>query len=168
MVVQALPSLQLNVVPWHCPDLQVSLLVHLLPSSQDPPDTGANTHWPPLEQLSLVQGLPSVQVLGVPLHWPDWQLSPVVQASPSLQAAPELGVKVHPVENEQLSLVQGLPSVHASWAPPTHLPDWHVSLVVHLLPSSQLEPELLKVQPIGPASGAAVSGVPVSGEPVSG
>ena len=101
-VVQAMPSLQLSGgPPTQLPPLQVSFVVHALPSLQGAlllvcwqvPD-GA-------EQVSSVQGLPSSQFLATPgMQLPPLQLSPIVQPLASSQGVPLLafGFEHRPVE----------------------------------------------------------------------
>ena len=129
-VVQALPSSQAPEpeTPLHTPFLHTSLLVQETPSSQVPPSAMAiPLHLPVfVSQLSVVQALPSLQAIGVPVQLPLAQVSPVVQGKPSSQGEPSavwLDVQT-PVLISQLSDVQPLPSsqsallVHLS---PVHL-----------------------------------------------
>jgi hypothetical protein len=134
--VHGLLSLQPSAgPPTHAPPLQVSAVVHALPSLQ------ANvlfvcTH--PLVGLheSSVHGLLSLQPsAGPPTQDPPLQASAVVHAFPSLQAT-VLFVCTQPVAGLQESSVQPFPSSHASDGPPTHAPLTHASPVVHALPSS--------------------------------
>jgi len=63
-----LASLQLSAVPAvHTPLWQVSSPLHGLPSAHDDP-LGTGALWQPVAglQLSVVHGLPSLQVTGVP------------------------------------------------------------------------------------------------------
>jgi hypothetical protein len=57
--------------------------------------------------VSLVQGIPSKQVIGVKTQKPFWQES-TVHARPSSQI---IGVLRHPANGSQVSLVQGFPSL---------------------------------------------------------
>jgi hypothetical protein len=84
-----------------------------------------------------VQGLLSLQVTAVPaLQIPALQVSFWVQALPSLQAAVDC-TKAQPLAGSQLSMVQGLPSLHTSGWPPLQLLFWQTSPNVQALPSSQ-------------------------------
>jgi len=111
-------------------------------------------HWLPSSQL----GVP------VPAQLPAVQVSVNVQMLPSLQVAPLITLALlmqPPVVTSQLSEVQNLPSSQLAGVP-TQLPALHVSLVVHLLPSSQ--PPLLTVcvQPPLPGQASVVHGLPSS------
>src|SRR5262249_31445678 len=95
--------------------LQVSLVVHALPSLQAPvlfrclqPVAGS--------QESVVQALPSLQLTGVPPQAPFAQMSPLVQALLSLQGR-EFGVNTHPFVALHASVVQRLPSSHGRIGP---------------------------------------------------
>jgi hypothetical protein len=136
-VVQGLVSAQLGgVPPTHVPPAHASPVVHALPSLQGAV-LGVLTQPVAGAQVSVVQGLVSAQLGGVPpTHVPPAHASPVVHALPSLQAA-ELGVCTQPVAGAQVSVVQGLVSAQLGGAPPTHVPPAHASPVVHALPSSQ-------------------------------
>ena len=65
--------------------------------------------------------------------------SPTVHALPSLHAS-VVAANTHPLFAAQVSIVQGLPSSHVTFAPLMHEPSSQVSLAVHALPS--LHPEL--------------------------
>jgi hypothetical protein len=88
--VQSLLSLQLSVpLPTQAPlTLQVSVGVHKLPSLQAAPTSPAEPRLlqvpVTVSQESSVQGLPSLQLLGVPTHVPELQPSLCVQALPSV------------------------------------------------------------------------------------
>jgi hypothetical protein len=86
--VQGLPSLQLaGLAPVQLPSLQRSPLVQALPSSHGTL-TGVNTQPFTGSQESLVQALPSLQVLAVPgAQLPDLQASLRLQTLPSSQGA---------------------------------------------------------------------------------
>jgi len=113
-VVQTLPSSQFFIVPTHCPVvvLQVSLVVHRLPSSQEiGVVTGVFVHPVPTTHVSTVQALESLQTLLT--GWkmqptPAWQKS-VVQAIPSLQTTAVL-LPQTPLTLQVSPLVQGFPS----------------------------------------------------------
>jgi len=134
--VQPLESLQFGGgPPTQAPMLQVSLVVHALPSSQGAV-LGVATHPVAASQVSVVQTSPSSQLGGgPPTHTPPTQMSFVVQALPSSQAE-ELGLLVQPTAGSQVSVVQTLPSSQLGAGPPTHAPAEQVSAVVHGLPSS--------------------------------
>ena len=91
-VVQGLLSLQTIGDPaTQLPLLQTSPVVQAFPSSQAVPLlTSINTHPVSGSQESTVQGLLSLQAIGVPIQLPLLQTSPVVQAFPSSQAVPLL------------------------------------------------------------------------------
>jgi hypothetical protein len=80
-----------------------------------------------------------VQVVVVPGPAEPPEQSPVVQALPSLQAL-ELFVWMHPVPEEQESLVHGLLSSQFDGVPATHVPPLHESPEVHESPSLQAAP----------------------------
>ena len=138
-VVQAMPSSQLRAgPPTHPPPLQVSFVVHGLPSLQGAlllvwlqvPD-GA-------EQSSSVHGLPSSQFFGTPgRQLPPLHVSPTVQPLPSLHG-PLLLVWTQPpaTAGSQLSSVQTFPSSQFFAPLPTQLPPLQTSVVVQGLPSS--------------------------------
>jgi hypothetical protein len=132
-VVQTLPSLQLGAgPPRQAPPLQMSPAVQALPSLQV---SVLLTYWQsPVVELheSVVQGLPSLQVVGLPLQTPATQRSPVVQRLPSLQLALLLLCPQPPVLLQE-SIVQTLLSLQSSGGPPVHLPPWQESLVVQTL-----------------------------------
>lgn len=86
----------------------------------------------PLLHESLVQRLPSLQLMGVKTHPVEVLQLSVVQALPSLQV---IGVFTQPVEELQLSDVQALPSLQLI-AVLEHCPLEQVS-VVQALPSLQ-------------------------------
>ena len=124
----------------------VSPVVHALPSSQAFVLL-VNTHPVAGLHVSVVQPLPSLQTKGVP----DWQappphVSPDVQAFPLSQAI-VLFVKTQPVAGLQLSVVQGLLSLHTIATPP-HTPPPQVSTEVQALPSSHAKVLLVKTHPV--------------------
>jgi hypothetical protein len=125
-VVHASPSLQLRAVPavqaplWH-----VSAPLQTLPSVHDVPlVTLLVVHPVAGLQPSVVQGLPSLHVSGVPaLQAPLWQVSAPLQRLPSGHAVPLVTlVAVHPVEGLQPSVVHGLPSLHVRGVPAAQTP----------------------------------------------
>lgn len=83
--VHGLPSAHRAALPpVQEPSAQASPLVQLSPSSQGAA-IGAKTQPPAGLQVSLVQGLLSLQATAWPLHTPATHVSPAVQASPSVQ-----------------------------------------------------------------------------------
>ena len=84
----------------------------------------------------------AVQVLGVPVHVPDWQLSPVVQALPSLHTVPFVfgGYEQTPVAGLQLPGNWHCPGGEQRSSSPTQTPAWHTSEPVQKLPSLQAVP----------------------------
>ncbi len=91
-VVHALPSSQFLIGPVQPPLLQVSGLVHGLPSSQDPPLLmGVYTQAPDFaSQVSVVHGLVSLQTVPMPVQTPVEHASLLVQTLPSLQTVPSV------------------------------------------------------------------------------
>ena len=145
--VQALPSSQPVTLPLRqTPPLQLSPLVHALPSSQVlPTPAGLNAHLPSTHASSVqvFWSLQSLSVLhaqlGAPLHLPLAQMSPEVQAFPSSQLA-ALGELTQPKPGKHASSVQGLLSVQLRLAPPLHAPAKQLSPLVQSLPSVQVMP----------------------------
>jgi len=124
-VVQGLPSLQLSGGPeTHCPmALQVSMPLQTLPSEHEVPNGSGLLKQAPLAQPSVVQGLLSLQLGGVPATQPP--LLQVAGLQKSLEhevplAAPALCAQPTPVW--QLSTVQGLPSSQFGAVPAVQLP----------------------------------------------
>ena len=149
--VHGLPSLQVNLpLPLQERPLQVSPVVHALPSSHAKPLSPVGTCWQPLplSQLSLVQAFPSSQVLGTPAHTPLTHASLPVQASPSSQLPLVASWLQLPVPMSQASLVQPLPSSQFTPVPLTHLPPLHKSMSVQGLESLQESLLALLTQPI--------------------
>lgn len=122
---------------WHKPFRQTSVVVQGLASSQ--PAVLLTWRQPLVElQLSLVHGLLSSQVRGVPgMQTPSAHASPIVQASPSEHAATSAGSNTQPWAGSQLSVVHGSPSSHVTTPTPTHRPAAQLSVVVQRLPSLQ-------------------------------
>lgn len=123
-------------MPWHAPAWHESPVLQLEPSSHGVPFATALWAQPAgLEQVSAVQGVPSLQLAGAPPQTPAWHVSPVVQTFPSEHGVPAgAWTEVHPLALSQPSTVHGLPSSYAMGTP-LHAPSWHVSLPVHGLPS---------------------------------
>jgi hypothetical protein len=137
-LVQGLPSLQLGAgPPTQRPASQPSPVVQALPSSQGPVPFVYSQRPVAELQVSLVQGLPSLQFLGVPAQTPPAQRSGLVQLFPSLQVAVLL-VYAQPVVLLQESMVHGLLSLQLTEDPPVHLPFEQKSLVVHAFLSSHV------------------------------
>ncbi len=144
--VHGLPSSHWGGLPGlHWPPLHTSPWVHKIPSSHPNPSTDAlDAHLPLLgSHASIVQPLPSSQVVGVP----DWQrlaaqISPTVHGLPSSQTTELLVNKQFPLAPSQASSVHGLPSLQTLIRPPTHRPSTQASPKVQPVPSSQLAPEL--------------------------
>lgn len=122
--------MQLPVDDEHVSIVQTLLSLHRL-------DTGVWIHAPAAVQVSSVQGLSSSHWFGPGIQTPAVQTSPTVQGSPSEQAAPVNDVYTQPVNGLQLSVVQGLLSLHTTGVPPLHWPWAQAVPVVHTLPSSQ-------------------------------
>jgi hypothetical protein len=105
------------------------------------------THPPTGSQLSVVQGLLSLQLVADPgRHVPNAQASPVVHAFPSSQAIVLL-LKTQPVVGSQLSLVQKVASSQTRGTP-EHAPPEHVSPVVHASRSLHALALFVKTQPV--------------------
>src|SRR5262249_43328395 len=124
-VVQTLPSLQgtpsaVAVVPVQTPFAHASPPVQVLPSLHG---IVLFVCWQPLMRSheSLVQTLPSLQLIAVPTHVavPPVHLSPVVQTLPSLQAVPAGSILQVAEQPSPSSLV---PSSHCSVTSRTPLP----------------------------------------------
>ena len=137
-LVHSLPSSQLGALPGtQLPPAQVSESVHALPSLQEAlllPKTQPLV----VLQLSVVQGLLSLQVMAVPApQLPPLQVSLLVHALPSLQGALLL-LCWQPTSGSHRSFVQPLPSSQLRTLPPLHTPPLQASLEVQLFPSLQL------------------------------
>ncbi len=159
-------SLQTLGVPPHVPALQASLTVHALPSLQVVPVAALAKPQAPLtgSQVSMVQGLLSVQLTTLPTHVPLWQASGLVQGLPSSQVVPLGAVPCEqaPVVGLQVSVVQALLSLQSMFllahtsaqvverAPGKHTPPLQLSPMVHTLPSLHSVPAvaLLCLQPL--------------------
>src|SRR2546426_941564 len=120
-VVHALPSSQLSAVPAeHAPAWHVSAPLHTLPSLHEVPFATGEC-WQPCtgSQVSVVQGLPSLQLGSVPgVQTPAWHVSVPLHAFPSLHEAPFATAKCwQPATGSHVSVVQGLPSLQLSGVP---------------------------------------------------
>ncbi len=146
-VVHGLPSSQPNGSPGTQLLLtQTSFVVHALPSEQVA-EFASDTQPEPTTQLSSVQGLPSLQTVGAPpTHAPSEHVSPCVHAFASSQGS-AFGTAWQPLAGAQTSDVQGLPSLHTTVAPLTHIASAHVSPVVHAFPSVHAALLAVCVQP---------------------
>jgi hypothetical protein len=131
-----------GLLPVHVPFWHVSVFVHALPSLQVVPlaATGLEQVPVPGSQVPAVwQESEAVQVTGLlPVQVPFWQVSVFVHALPSLQVVPlaTTGFEHVPVEGLHVPAAW-----HASAAAqvtrllPVQAPFWHVSVLVHALPS---------------------------------
>ena len=146
-VVHRLPSSQTTAEPaWQVPDPQVSPVVQALPSSQaivlfvkTQPVAGLH--------VSVVHTLLSLQTTAaLVLQVPPPQVSPEVQAFPSLQEFVLL-VNTQPVAIVQVSVVQGLLSLH-TMPTPAHTPPLQTSPDVQAFASSQANVLLVKTHPL--------------------
>jgi len=131
--------------PRHTPAWQVSAVVHALPSLQAVPLATGGFEQAPVSGLQV----PAVwhwsgagQTTAVPWQPPPWQLSAVVQALPSLQAVPfgAGGFEQAPVAGSQVPARWHWSDAGHVTAVPAQTPAWHVSPVVHALPSLQAVP----------------------------
>ena len=122
--------------------LQASLPLQTLPSAQDVPvETGVCVTPLTESQASVVHGLPSSVVSGVPgIQEPDpLHVSAPLQILASAQDVPaSTALCVTPLTESQLSEVQGLPSSNVGGVPRTQVPPaLQVSLPLQALPSEQ-------------------------------
>src|SRR6266516_2169961 len=139
--VQTTGSPLTHAPAWHAsPVVHASLSSHAVPSGFggfEQPVAGsqmpASWHWSC-----------AVQTTGVPpTHVPAWHASPVVHASPSSHAVPSSfgGFEQRPVDGSQIPASWHWScAVQRTTAPPTHVPAWHVSPVVHASLSSHAVP----------------------------
>jgi hypothetical protein len=157
--VQTLPSVHESAAPpTQPPLLQVSLVVHALPSLQAAV-LFVNTHPEAGLHASSVQTFPSLHVTGGPaVQPPALQTSLIVQASPSSQAA-ALFVKTHPVAGAHESSVHTLPSTQVT-AAPLQMPPPQTSPIVHIDPSSQAAVLGVKTHPVAGAQESSVQPLP--------
>jgi len=121
----------------HAPEPSQTSWVHSKMRPHDVP-AGLAAFTQPVAGLhaSVVHALPSLQgSVELPLQAPLTQRSPRLQGLPSLQVPPSAsGALVHEPPL-QVSVVQGLPSLHAMAVPAAHAPASQWSPVVHGLPS---------------------------------
>jgi hypothetical protein len=143
-VVHTLPSSQLGGVPAvHVPLWHVSAPLQAFPSAHDVPFATTVTVQPVAgTQLSVVQGLPSLQTSAEPaVQVPAWQVSVPLQRLVSAQEVPLVTfVCVQPVAGTQLSVVQTLLSLQLGGVPAVHVPLWHVSAPLQAFPSEHAVP----------------------------
>src|SRR5437899_783008 len=87
--------------------------------------------------MSLVQGLPSLQLSAVPAaHVPAWHVSAPLHTFPSLHEIPFATAACwQPCTGSHVSVVQGLLSLQLRGAPAVHTPARQVSAPLHTLPS---------------------------------
>ena len=160
--VHGLLSLHARFVPGaQPPETQVSPWLHTLPSSHVPAVTLCVQ---PLarSQPSAVHGLPSLQLMTLPLHVPLLQVSLDVQALPSAQGPPSRLAWAQPLAGLQVSVVQGLPSSQPKVPVTAHVPLAQPSPVVQRLPSVQVTTFGKCVQPLESLQPSSVHKLPSS------
>ena len=160
--VQTFASSQLTAVPGeHAPPLHLSPAVQPLLSEQ----LAVLLVWvqpATLSQESLVQGLPSSQLIAPPApQEPPLQVSPTVQTLPSLQDAVLLA-DLQPAWASQVSVVQGLPSSQVLGPAGVQTPALQASPMVQLLLSLQTAVLLVCWQPFEMSQESSVHGLPSS------
>lgn len=165
-VVQALLSLQFNAGGAQAPPAQMSGPVHALLSLQA---AALATCAQPVTalQLSLVQPFKSSQFSAAPgLQTLPLQASPTVQTLLSaLQARPLAPAPLYwhaPLFTLQLSMVQGLLSLHTVSAPLTQAPALQTSATVQALPSLHAAELLTWMQPETASHASLVQVLPSS------
>src|SRR5438270_111627 len=133
----------MGLEPAQVPLWQVSVCVHLLPSSQGLPFAAKGFEQAPVvgSQVPAVwHGSLAVQTIGLePVHVPFWQVSVCVHLLPSLQGLPfaARGFEQAPVIGSQVPATwHGSLTVQTTEFEPVQVPFWHVSVCVHRLPSS--------------------------------
>jgi hypothetical protein len=158
--VQPLLSLQSSAgPPAQAPPLQVSTVVHALPSLQAAALLLC-THPVARSHESSVQGLPSSQLnADEPAHTPPEQTSPVEQGSPSSQGA-LLFAWTQPFAGLQESSVHPLASSQSRAGPAAQAPPLHASAVVQALPSSQGAKLFAWTQPLAGSQESSVHPLP--------
>jgi len=168
-----------GLLPTHEPAMQLSTMVHALPSLQAVPSGLPGLEHMPVAALQVPtswHASSAVHVMGLlPWQLPAWHVSVWVHASPSLQALPSAfcGLVHSPVPGLQVPTSWQL-SVggHVMAAPPTQVPAWQLSNGVQALPSLHALPSGLaglEHMPVAglhvPGSWQASSGVHVTGAP---
>lgn len=111
--------------------------------SSDPQSMGVLRHPELVKQVSKVQASLSSQEMVAPTHCPVWQVSGPVHAFPSSQATlfALVGLEQVPVRVSQMPTVWHWSNAeHTTLLEPTHTPPWHVSVLVHKLPSEHGAP----------------------------
>jgi hypothetical protein len=128
-------------VPAQEPDAHRSVPVQATPSLQLPPSF-AGSAWQvplPLLQTPAWHGpFSAEQSTAVPTQAPAWHLSDVVQLLASLHVVPfgAAGFEHAPVPVSQVPATWHWSlAVHTTGFVPVQVPDWHVSVCVHALPS---------------------------------
>ena len=165
-VVQGLPSLHVTLTPTQNPPWHASFLLHAWPSLHTVPSEKVLVQPLEMSQASLVQGLPSSHLaLLPPTHLPPAQPSPTVHALPSVQV-PAPGKLAQPLMASQESMVHGLPSPQFTPPPDLHAPLEQLSPLVQALPSLQVPPMALWVQPLVVSQPSAVQTLP-SSQPIA-
>jgi len=157
-------------VPVQLPFWQWSAFVQMLPSSQVVPFVaGACEQVPvPVLQVSTVQGLRSLQLMGVPpAQAPAWQVSLPLQRFPSGHGVPSATATCEhePPGAIQESVVQGLLSSQLGGVPAVQRPPWQVSAPLQALPSEHDVPFVTAVcvqPPVWVSHESAVHGLPSS------
>src|SRR5207237_4513081 len=124
---------------------QLSAGVHVLASVHAVPVGAAGLQHVPVTGLQVParwHWSSAVQRTGVPAHTPAWHVSPVVQAVPSVQIVPlaTTGLEQAPVAGSQVPARWHWSDAGHVTAVPAQTPAWHVSPVVHALPSLQAVP----------------------------
>ena len=159
-VVQRLPSSQVLAAPGsHAPAVQTSPTVQALPSEHGTL-VGVNTQPPASVQVSVVQGLPSLQLKLLPAaQVPPAQMSPAVQELPSEQGSVLFDV-TQPLIGSHASVVHGLLSSQVLDVPGTHWPLTHVSPTVQTLPSEHVSVVVALTQPKVGSHASVVQGLP--------
>jgi hypothetical protein len=146
--VHGLPSSTGVAAPdWQAPDWQTSPVEQALPSLQEVPLAASGLEHAPVA-VSQVPATwhwsDAVQVTGLePVHVPDWHVSLWVQALPSVHVVPfaAMGFEHAPVAVSQVPATwHWSEAVQVTGLEPAHVPDWHVSVWVHALPSLQVVP----------------------------
>ena len=164
------PSAQLTwPPPLHLPPAHASLTVQMFPSVQGVTFGVLTQPWVLGSQASSVHTLLSSQFANLPAtHAPPRHASPLVQPLPSLQALPvPLGLiaqnpSTHASSVQTFLSSHSLFSLHAHVGLPPHTPPTHASLLVHALPSSQGALLKLFTHPAPGKHASSVHGLPSS------
>jgi len=114
--VHGMESSQFTGATWQTPAAQSSIPLHALPSEHVVPSGDAILEQPVAAlHESVVQGLWSSQLTGVPWQTEPKHMSPVVHALPSLHGIGPAGMWEQPVVTLHESSVHTLLSLHAAW-----------------------------------------------------